>query len=344
MRDPIGICESAYSLEGDERRWITQLGEAVRRNAPDDTWLVANTYDGRRPEVVNREMACLGVDERLVWANIYELYAPLLRYERRPPVFQTRFVGTLRQAPSVLRDAGVEEASVREFESHVDQFLQKRGMVDELFVNAQDPTGFGCCFSIPLRCRGPLRPQETHRWACVAAHVAAAFRVRRQLAALGRTGDGALPAPEAILRPDGALEHAEQPAQSEPARAALRHAVQAVDRARGALRRENPEQAVALWQGLVAGRWSLLDHFDSDGRRFVVAHRNDPRAPDTRGLTQREHQVVAYAALGHSNKLIAYELGLAVSTVSAHLARARAKLKAGLGGAVRMADSLREEQ
>ena len=65
---------------------------------------------------------------------------------------------------------------------------------------------------------------------------------------------------------------------------------------------------------------------DSDGRRFILAHRNDPDAPDIRGLTLRERQVVAYVALGHANKVIAYELGLTISTVASHLARARLKL------------------
>ena len=74
------------------------------------------------------------------------------------------------------------------------------------------------------------------------------------------------------------------------------------------------------------GRWSLVDHFDSNGRRYLMAHRNDPDTPDLRGLTLRERQVVGYAGAGHSNKIIAYELGLTLSTVAGHLARARAKL------------------
>jgi DNA-binding NarL/FixJ family response regulator len=135
---------------------------------------------------------------------------------------------------------------------------------------------------------------------------------------------------EAILRPDGTLEHATPAARSDAARASLRRAALAVDRARGKLRRRDPHEALAIWKGLVAGRWSLVDHFDSDGRRYLIAHRNDPEAPDWRGLTRREQQVLAYATLGHSNKLIAYELGLATSTVSVHLARARAKLKCEL--------------
>jgi DNA-binding CsgD family transcriptional regulator len=70
-----------------------------------------------------------------------------------------------------------------------------------------------------------------------------------------------------------------------------------------------------------------VDHFDSDGRRYVLAHRNDARVPeDARGLTLRERQVLAHVALGQSNKVIAYELGLSKSTIAGHLARARKKL------------------
>jgi DNA-binding NarL/FixJ family response regulator len=43
-------------------------------------------------------------------------------------------------------------------------------------------------------------------------------------------------------------------------------------------------------------------------------------------LSEREHQVVAGARLGHSNKMIAYELGLTPSTVSTLLTRAQRKL------------------
>jgi DNA-binding NarL/FixJ family response regulator len=138
-----------------------------------------------------------------------------------------------------------------------------------------------------------------------------------------------------VLHPDGRLEHAEQPAQDAEARESLRSGVLALERARGPLRRSNPEQAVRIWQALVAGRWSLLDHFDSDGRRFVVAHRNDAEVPDARGLTHRECQVLAHLALGRSNKMIAYELGLSTSTVAGHLASARAKLRLPSAAALR---------
>ena len=77
---------------------------------------------------------------------------------------------------------------------------------------------------------------------------------------------------------------------------------------------------------MVGARWSLLDEFQENGRRYVVACENAVQAPDFERLTQREVQVVAYASLGHANKLIAYELGIATSTVGVLLSRAMARL------------------
>jgi DNA-binding CsgD family transcriptional regulator len=49
--------------------------------------------------------------------------------------------------------------------------------------------------------------------------------------------------------------------------------------------------------------------------------------PGDRALTMQERQVLGYAELGNSNKLIAYSLGLSTYTVAATLARARRKLE-----------------
>jgi DNA-binding CsgD family transcriptional regulator len=46
----------------------------------------------------------------------------------------------------------------------------------------------------------------------------------------------------------------------------------------------------------------------------------------TASLTAREHQVLAAAKAGQSNKCIAYALGVTISTVSTTLTRARRKL------------------
>src|SRR5690606_23074216 len=97
------------------------------------------------------------------------------------------------------------------------------------------------------------------------------------------------------------------------------HAAIAIDRARSSAGAREPDEALQAWRGLVAGHWSLVDRFDRDGRRYLVARRNEPSVSPHRGLSLRERQIAAYAALGHNQKRIAYTLGLAPSTVSAHL-------------------------
>lgn len=329
MTDPITILEAAYSLAGDEQEWLRRLAETALPSLGRGRGLVAYTYDATRLERLPiRAMVLCDVDERMVQATskvgLSESENPYL-----VPILRNTFVDTLRQSPAALLRLGLNKQRVAEYERGLQGFFREWGLVDQFWVNAQDPTYFGVCFTASSSRRVRWQPRERDQWQCIAAHVVTGFRIRRQLA----LQSGAAPAetedraPEAILRPDGRLEHAEPPAQGDAARAALHHAVRAMDQARGPLRREDPDRAVALWRALVAGRWSLLDHFDSDGRRFIIAHRNDAKIPDKRGLTAREQQVLAHASIGHSNKVIAYELGLSVSTVGTHLARARAKLK-----------------
>jgi DNA-binding CsgD family transcriptional regulator len=316
MADPIALVEAAYANAATEGEWLEGLARASSPMIPRGQGLFAFIYDTRDPEWVNlSSISVVGIDPS--FANAL-LVAPIERgVETRAMVriFRSMLVTTARKelgrTPPILREqfAGVLAAS---------------GLSDARVVNATDPSRMGVAFVAPTVDAGPWSAREVRLWSRLAAHVAAGFRIhrlRRQLATVQADGSG-----EAILRPDGHLEHAEGVARGERARSALRRSVLALERARGPLRRRDGDGALALWEGLVAGRWSLVDHFDSDGRRYLVAHRNDPDAPDLRGLTLRERQVVGYAGAAHSNKIIAYELGLTLSTVAGHLARARAKL------------------
>jgi len=79
---------------------------------------------------------------------------------------------------------------------------------------------------------------------------------------------------------------------------------------------------------LANARWSLVDTYETNGVRYVTARENSPVISGVASLSAREQQVTSLAALGHSNKLIAYELGLAHSTVRVLFARAAVKLGA----------------
>jgi DNA-binding NarL/FixJ family response regulator len=125
--------------------------------------------------------------------------------------------------------------------------------------------------------------------------------------------------------PTEGVEHA--------AREELRRAVAELERTRGD---GDTVPTIAEWTGLVAARWTVVEHFESDGQRYLLARRNDPAVHGLSVLTERERQVASFAVLGHSSKLIAYELGLADSTVRVLLHRACRKL--GVQAPARLAD------
>src|SRR5262249_53236132 len=159
------------------------------------------------------------------------------------------------------------------------------GWRDIAIVNGLDPTNEGVYL-------GALAPRETRLtkatqslWARVAAHVAAANRLRTRLAESGRARPGTA---EAILTPGGKVEHAAEAAQSNESRGRLIDAARTIERVRGSLRRSDPQQAVEEWKGLVAARWTLLDHFESDGRRYLLSRRNEAARDGLAGLTARE--------------------------------------------------------
>ena len=124
----------------------------------------------------------------------------------------------------------------------------------------------------------------------VSCHLAAAYRLRQRLA----SNEARAGLAEAVLGHDGRVHHAEGEARSKTALSRLKHSALAIGRSRGTLRVRDPEQAVDEWKG----------------------------------LTDREQEVVAFASMGHHNKLIAYNLGISHSTVRVLIARAAAKLGA----------------
>jgi DNA-binding CsgD family transcriptional regulator len=202
----------------------------------------------------------------------------------------------------------------------VDHF-RKMGVTDYVAFLTVEPGGKGICINAGQVSERSFDVRTRQVWSRVSAHVAAARRLREALVAAD-----AAPV-EAMMTPTGKLEHAEGEGKSTTARAVLREAVRRQERARGRLRRDDPEQATEAWTALVSGRWSLVDHYERGGRRYIAARRNEHTLADPRALTPRERVVVQLAALGKSNKLIAYEIGLSPSTVATHISAAMRKLR-----------------
>lgn len=217
----------------------------------------------------------------------------------------------------------------------LDASLQAHHHPHMIGVNGLDATGRGCALaaasSMPAALPGGLRATA---WGRVATHLGAAVRLRRRLAGRG-PGAG-----DAVLDPTGRCLDATGDAAQRVARAALREGALRIAHARSR-RARSPDDSLTLWQSLVAGRWSLVDQFESDGRRYLVAVPNRPEVPSARLFTSTEARILGAMLMGHPNKLIAYELGIAPSTVGTHIARAAAKL--GVRGRVALMRRLGEE-
>ncbi len=199
---------------------------------------------------------------------------------------------------------------------------------DSLNVVAVDASGIGVALCANREQVASAPPDARARWilARVVGHIAAAARLR---ARLGRSR--LLDQADAVLAPHGAVLHAEPSTQARVTREALRAAARDVTSARNK-RATDPEDVVGTWRALYAGEFSVVDVFDSDGRRFVVAKSNAPTPPAPvrpSAMSKREQQVMALLASGCSNKLIAYELGLTPSTVSKHVRTIARALGAG---------------
>lgn len=175
-----------------------------------------------------------------------------------------------------------------------------------------------------LKKQRTLRPTEREMYMMLGVHMKAGLRLRRRLPRLAPSVQA--PDDGAVLSGSGRVIHAEGEARAAENRAELTAAAQRIDRARSR-KSGRDEHALAAWQGLIHGHWSLVETFDIDGKRYILAHRNPEDVRDPRGLSTMEARVVSLAVRGYSDKLIAYHLGVSEGTVSSHLTHALRKLR-----------------
>ena len=308
-KDWVGLIEVGYGLEGDDDTWMNRVLEHAASLANRGFWPTVGTYHYTPRNLHLERTATLGP------ARAREILAASMGV--RTPTVSHFFRG----GPAVTSLSEALYAREPDLAAVVQQITS--GVVhDKLAVKGFTGQGRAIILCWLFSERVAPTPQERHRWQCVASHLGAGLRLREFAQAL----DLESPPVEAILDGAGKLHEARAGAQRPAARSALRAAVCRLDQLRTREGRSDPDRALAAWEGLVQGRWSLVDHFDSDGRRFVLALKNDPNYPDPRGLTQRERQVAEFLGQGHSSKEISYMLGISRSAVSNCTGRAAHKL------------------
>ncbi|NUO52487.1 MAG: helix-turn-helix transcriptional regulator [Polyangiaceae bacterium] len=307
MKDIISIIEGAYQVDQEPAGWLRNLLETATPTLDHGLGCSAFFYDATD---VNRlrlqEFVSVGArsDESIMRA--IERSTP----ERVRWVFRSQACRTASEGP----DWTINPAA---------KMFREWGITDVLFINGLDPSGIGCFVTAKLSAEDRVSQGTKQRLSKLAAHLASGYRLVRRLSNEAKRDPST---GSAVLTPSGRVEHADAEAAEKTALTALREAVGAIEGARGKMRRRDPDGAVSSWRGMVNAKWSLVDHFDRDGKRYVVARENHAQTPRPRELSLRERQVVAYAALGHTNKLIAYELGISASSVGVLLWRAAKKL------------------
>jgi DNA-binding CsgD family transcriptional regulator len=268
-----------------------------------------------------------GATARIVNGHLYP-QPPMVAYQLEP-ASRAAALALHPTFPCPILDAFVSHAVVA---GGLDEALPKQiraatayrrgmsstGAVDAFLLYAGDSEGGAVEFVAPSP--KPLRthPRVRATWGRVMQHVAAALRLRHRV----RAGI----APDAVIDTDGRVHDAGNELASDDAlRARVCAELGRVEDARRTLRDE-PEAATRIWRGLVAGRYSLVDRWERDGRRFVVVYRNDPAAPDPRALGRTEAAVVEQVGRGASNKEVAYALGVSTDAVVKALASSLEKL------------------
>ena len=311
--NPIDVLEAAYQLDGADREWLTRVGEAVRPLIDSGHGVTAYFFDLAVPATrwfANAVLFDVSSEEVRLAAQLNMNTGEIARELHVQPT-------PLEAAIAAGRAAGLGD--IRDSPPVAEHF-RRHGIRDYLAFRTIEPGGKGIVMTAGQGRERNVDWRTKRLWARVSAHVAAARRLRELIAS------SAVPAHEAVLSPSGRVDHAQ--GQARDARDTLREAVLRREYARRRKRRDDPELATEAWTALVSGRWSLVDQFERGGRRYIVARRNEHQLPDPRALTSRERTIAHLAALGKPNKLIAYELGLAESTVGNHLAAAMRKLGA----------------
>jgi DNA-binding CsgD family transcriptional regulator len=307
LNPKLEILEAAYRHGPGHVNWLSEIGQTLRRSVPAAvSCFCFEVYREDGKARISRPWA----EDPVVAAEVYRLF------DEFPPQIVDLFYAVPLQACTtrdILGPAGVP------FESTVlPELFHEVGVAEMFAVAAIEPAGRGVVLGVGLAEPGGPSPRERVDWVHVAAHVAAARRLRVHLA-----GGSAIDRASAVLSPNGRIEHL---AETEDADIGpiVREAVKQVEYARN--RASSSTEALELWQGLVDGRWSLVEQFESDGRRFYVAVRNPSDAIKLHALTRREAEVAAYVAKGTPTKVTAYALGLDEVTVRGYLRAAMSKL------------------
>lgn len=308
FHDWIGLLETAYVLDGTVEDWMETLTDKLDPALEEGLGIATALFEVSPPHLIVKH----AVEHRQRITGAVSKFVSALPW----PAIESM----LNHSSPARTTSEVVYPIDRTHPALVKQLLHGQ---DILVIVCNSLGGQVFMIGTPLPRQRGVMPLERLRLNRVAAHLGSGLRLRSHLTSLDLDdGDST----EAIFNPDGKIMDARGLAAPKSARERLRQAVLQSERARGPLRRKDPGEALSLWEALVEGRWSLVDHYDSDDRRMVVAVQNEPGVHDPRGLTPLQFRIAEYLGQGRPAKEIGYTLGVTASAVNNALAVVKKKL------------------
>lgn len=316
MSSPLAVANSAYNLRLSNSEWLEQLGARLAEHLDMGRGMIAYHWQLQANGTIR--MPSLQVmqgrdgDDAMLTRLAEDLDASRSTLAYVAPY-------SFRSLSEIAHDHPQYDTLAEDRD--MQRISHERGVYDFEMLRVDRRSGEGWMFAVMRRELARIPALRRKRWQQVAAHLAAAARLRERLG-----GEVQLEESAAIWDPrKQALEHISGGSPSSRRQETLLELIKAREQAL-ALSEEQPDAALKLWPALANGRWSLLDMVDTDGKSYTVLRENPLPVRSEHRLSERERQVAWLVGRGHHVGLVSYELGLAPSTIRSQLHAAMRKL------------------
>ena len=258
--DLMEILSIIYDVEAPRRQWLRRVLLAMAPSLNRGAGIGGVLYDLSSASGFHVD-ALDGVD-------VPEDFVAAGRQIHSHPGYQSDIINTYRTHVCTTFATEMAEPQMAD----IRRTYQDHDLKSQVMINGLDCSGKGFCVYLFTRSEPTLTTPQRSLYARLATHLASGYRLQRRMAAAEPVRAASL---EAVLEPDGAVVHAEVPAKSTQARQDLQHAVRLREELRDR-RTAETEHVIRDWRGLVSARWTLVDRYERDGKRYVLARENGP--------------------------------------------------------------------
>lgn len=315
MSNALRVAHAAYSLELDDEAWLKHLADTIGPLVDRGRGLVAFRWHlTSTGKVEPKEMTVTGglPGDSQMLRNLLGNLDERRAYLAYGAPYIYRSLSEIAQDHPVINDLSED--------SDMGRLARPREVSDFDMLRVDLAEGKGWMFSTLRTEPGGISEARRKLWEMVGVHIAAGARLRRSLERVNLDQSAAV-----FDGTNGELDVRDDTLKDNRRRRRLLELIEARQHA-NSIANDDPLEAMQLWQGLIDGRWSLLDIVDTDGRAFTVLRENPLEVRSRIALSERERQVAYLVGRGHHIKLVAYKLGVSPSTVRSQLRSALQKL------------------